>query len=299
MWLTGCVSITTTSRIADPVLEAATQVTPGTATRDTVHQTLGPPLWTSTRWRAELHSGEAVLQEWTHNLLVPIPTGKERTPATLLVVFGPDDVVLGTAYSGPGCGTCGPTGKWGIYKTWNQCPDAEHACVEGDLQGLDIVSYQILLAPAAASRDLVAEAPPSGRCALLVALSDEHLGGFNLYLDDRFLQRHPWTPSAAFVRVDIDAGQHTLACTTWRGQVGPDSLVPAVPAHEWPGGEPRRGQRLVIGCPADGQALYRLVNTGGEGVWRMPACGIAPVDATAFAAAMSGARLVVVPDRPE
>lgn len=296
--LAGCTfDISTTSPIADPLREAATRVTPGTTAREEVRQMLGPPIWTSAAWRAELYSGEAVLQVWNYGLLVPIPTSEERQPATLLVIFGPDDVVVGTAYSGPGCGSCGPEGRWALYETLRQpCPGSRQACVEGELQGLEIEEYQILLAPAAASRDLLEAAPPSGRCALLVAQSDERLGGFDLYLDDRFLQRIPRTPLPTFVRVDSDAGRHTLVCNARQGwsSVGPN---PIAPAHHWPGGEPRRGQHLVIDCPADGRAHYQLVYTGG--IWRGATCGIVPVDAAAFAAAVSGARLVVAPDRPE
>jgi hypothetical protein len=298
--LAGCTfEIKTTSPVADPLREVATRVTPGTATRDTVRQMLGSPLWTSARWRAELYSGEAVLQVWNYGLLVPIPTSKKREPATLLVVFGPDDVVLGTAYSGPGCGSCGPAGRWGAWKIGSEpCPGSRQACVDGDLQGLEIEDYRILLAPEAANRDLLAEPAPSGRCALLVAQSDRLLAGFDLYLDDHLLQRIPRTPSAAFVRAEIDAGQHHLACTAEPGWFSFDP-GPSVPAHDWPGGKPRRGQSLLIACPADGQAFYRLVNTGGKGAWRASACGIVPVDSADFATASSGARLVIVSDRPE
>jgi len=298
--LAGCTfGYSTTSTIADPLREAATRVTPGTATRDTVRQMLGPPLWSSARWRAELYSGEAVLQVWNYGLLVPMPTSRESEPATLLVVFGPDGVVLGTAYSGPGCGRCGPEGRWGGWKIpSDSCPGSRQACVEGDLQGLEIEDYQILLAPEAASHDVRAEAPASGRCALLLAASDEHLRGFDLYLDDRLLQRIPRAPAAAFVRAEIDAGRHNLVCTLEPGWFSVDHTRIA-PPQDWPGGKPRSGQSLPVACPADGEALYRLVNTGGNGIWRAPACGIVPVDAVGFAAAVSGARLVIVPDRPD
>lgn len=117
------------SPISDPPGEAATRVTPGTTTRDTVRQMLGSPLWSSARWRAELYCDEAVLQAWNYGLLVPIPTSTER--------IQPDP-----------------------------CPGSRQARVEGDLQGLEIEDYHILLAPGAASRDVVAEAPSSGRCTL-------------------------------------------------------------------------------------------------------------------------------------
>jgi hypothetical protein len=298
--LVGCTfGYSTTSPIADPLRDAATRVTPGTATRDTVRQMLGPPLWTSARWRAELYSGEAVLQVWNYGLLVPIPTSTETEPATLLVVFGPDDVVVGTAYSGPGCGRCGPEGQWGGWKIPSDpCPGSRQACVEGDLQDLEIEDYQILLAPQAASRDPLVEAPASGRCALLLAASDEHLRGFDLYLDDRLLQRIPRTPAAVFMRAEIDAGQHTLVCTLEPGWFSFDHNRVG-PAQDWPGGKPRSGQSLLIACPADGEVLYQLVNAGGNGVWRAPACDIVPVDEAGFTAAVRGARLVVVPDRPD
>jgi hypothetical protein len=290
-WLTGCGMLQSRSMIKDPIGESAAAIAPGTP-RHAVHSRLGLPFYSSEPWRAEVYAGDAVMRVWWRDMVVPVPAFKEKETATLLVVYGPDDVVSGTAYSGPGCGSaCAPQGAWGSPFA---CKPGTGPCVSGDLQGLDVTAHQVLLAPAAASADLASAPPAAGRCSLLIDAGIRVPALFDVYLDGRFLQRVPVNQAPGFLRVEVDPGDHTLACT-----------VPFIYGHK--GTTPRpghglsdrslrsAGSRLTLSCGAGERIYVQLVNTGGKGVLRGPACGVTAIDADAFAARPAGSRMVIVP----
>jgi hypothetical protein len=290
-WLTGC-GFQSRSVVSDPIGESAASIAPG-APRDVVHSLLGLPFYSSKPWGAELYAGAAVLRVWWRDMVVPVPMQTEKATATLLVVYGPGDVVSGTAYSGPGCGTaCAPEGAWGSPFA---CKQGTGPCVSGDLRGLDVTAHQVLLAPAGASAELASAPPADGRCSLLIDAGIRVPASFDVYLDGRFLQRAPVNQVPGFLRVEVDPGDHTLACTVPVAS-GDKGNLPR-PGHGLSDRSLRfYGSRLTVSCAAGERSYVRLVNTGGKGIWRGPACGVTLIDADAFAARPAGSRLVIVPD---
>lgn len=293
-FLAGC-GFRSQSMESDPLRESLVRIGPGTQ-RAAVHRLLGEPFYTSARWDAELYAGDAVLRVWWRDGIVPIPTFTEKETATVLVVYGPEGIVSGTAYSGPGCGTaCAPEGAWGSPFA---CKRGTGPCVSGDLRGLDVTAYQALLAPAAAGDDLAAAAAEAGRCVLLVDAATRVPGRFDVYLDGRFLQRMPVNEVASFLRVEVQPGEHALACTVPVSQDRKADLPR--PGRALSERSLRYfGSRLTVSCAGGAGIHVRLVNTGGKGILRGPACGAIASDENTFAARPAGSRMVIVPDRPE
>ena len=276
--LTGCGPVSFVKET--PLRTQMAEITPGSSTREDIRKLLGEPLYSSFAWDAELYSGNVVRQRLL-DVLCPIPFGTELESATLLVVYGPSDIVSGVTYHG----------SYGE-------PNCPNDCRLGDTRGLEIQNLHVLLASPAESAHMLNISGTDDVCTLMVVAAEGALcigvGGIEsgLYLDQRFLQL---VTNEGYFRLEIPPGKHELSCLT--EGVWDQNTIPQLP---------QPGHHLVLGkrssvinypfeCEANETRYFRLENQEGRFVGPMK-CVIEPTDKPDFLNRTQHLRLVIVPD---
>jgi len=247
------------------------EIVPGVSTREDARRLLGNPFYSSTAWDADLYSDTTVALT---------DTGKRSTPATLLVVYGPGDVVSGTAYQGDGC---------------------PNDCRVGDTKGLDIERLQVLLAPREKTGRLLEEGGAVDLCTVLVDATDIFInsyGGYGLYMDEHFLQH---VAGKGFFRIEVSPQKHLLSCLSVWEQYSRRKL--SEPGHAIV--QEKRGksffnlnEELAFECSSGEVQYFSLVHAAVLGIFQPTGCGIEPTDEAGFLARVQNSRLIIIPDAP-
>ncbi|MBN1450730.1 MAG: hypothetical protein JW963_06915 [Anaerolineales bacterium] len=258
-----------------PLKAKMSEITPGLSTKNDIRALLGEPLYSSAAWDAELYYGY-VMRQRLFDVLFPVPLGPEFELATLLVVYGPADLVSGVTY----------------HATYGE-PNCPNDCM-GDTKGLEIQYLHVLLAPPAESASMVNITETADVCTLMVVAADKDLHAgvdCRLYLDQHFLQR---VPNNRYFRLEIPPGKHILSCMepSWFQNTVPRVPLPGHPLV------PGKGTSVIdypFECAAGDTRYFRLKNQGGHFIGPMK-FGIEPTYKSDFLSRTQSPRLIIIPD---
>ncbi len=269
--LNGCDSFT--FNVRTPLLNNMKEIVPGTSTKEDVRRLLGTPLYEYSAWGAELYWGNTSYSSVDIAYFVPIYVKTNiNKPATLLVVYEPDDHVSGLAYNGEKC----------FFK-----------CRAGDTKGLEIEQLDLLLTTRPESADLINMSGAPESCTFIFDATKKTFDrkATGLFLDGNFKQL---VPEDAFFHMEVQPGTHLLSCARVQRDISGWRPLHAM----WGEGK----------IPATGEknALTSLCNAGGTYHFKVipkfcisitgDCCEITPGSETELYEKIKGARIVINPD---